>query len=70
MHLELSPCVLEARVLNHTTDSSLDFILAAITACVPTVQSHGNLAAEYSLMDFAPLVTCRGNIAFFKVNMK
>jgi len=40
MHLELSPCVLQACVLNHTTDFSLDFILAAITVCVHTVQSH------------------------------
>ena len=35
-----------------------------------TSGSHGNQAAEYTLMDFAPLVTCRGNIAFFKTNMK
>jgi hypothetical protein len=43
MHLELSPCVLQARIRNHTTDSSRDFILAAITACVHAVQSQVRL---------------------------
>jgi hypothetical protein len=35
-HLELSPLVLQVCILNHTTDSSRDFIPAAITACLHT----------------------------------
>ena len=72
----LLACCRHVYWLNHTTDSSRDFWLypgshyGLCSYSAVTSASHGNQAAEYSLMDFAPLVTCRCNIVFLKTNMK